>query len=438
MIDNITIISGKWVIPILPKKQILEDHSIIVDGHQIKEILATSAALKKHPNARHLEHSSHVIMPGLINAHTHSPMNLLKGFANDLPLMEWLNNHIWPAESKWADRNFVRDGSELAIAEMINSGTTCFSDMYFFPDETARVAQELGIRAIVGAPILDFPTVWANNIDDYFSRGLEVHDEVRSLSLVDAAFAPHSPYAVSNEALQKVQTYADELNVPIHMHIHETADEIKQGISQFSTRPLSRLNQLGLLNPRMIAVHMTQLTDDEIQLVAETGISVVHCPASNAKLASDRCRVESLIDAGVNVCIGTDGAASNNDLDMLSEIRLCALTAKLGANDASVVDAWTALEMATINAATAINLQHSIGSLEVGKAADLIAIDLNHISTQPVYDVAAQIVYACSREQVSDVWVNGKQLLRNHSLTEIDTQVIIDKAQHWAEKIKHS
>jgi len=435
MNSHIQIISAPWIIPVVPRDTVLSNHSLVIENDQIIDILETEIALQKYPNADHIECATHALLPGFINAHTHAAMNLFKGIADDLPLMEWLNDHIWPAEAKWVSDAYMHDGTELAIAEMLLSGTTCFNDMYFFPDIVAKTAQSMGIRAFVGMILMDFPTAWAQNTDDYFSKGLEVHDETRSLSLVNTTLAPHAPYTVSDAPLKQVQTYADELYIPIHMHVHETEQEVNDAEKQQGKRPLARLHELGLLNPRMMAVHMTQLNDDEIQLCAEQGINVVHCPESNLKLASGHCRVHDLLEAGANVCLGTDSSSSNNDLDMLGELRTASLIAKTIANNAKALPAMQALEMATINGAKALNAQDQIGSLEIGKAADIIAIDLNNIATKPVYDPISTIVYSACREQISDVWVAGKARVRNHTLVDVNLDQILSKADQWANKI---
>lgn len=434
---SLKIISARWIIPVVPSNTVLSHHALVIENGRIVDILATDSAVKKYPTAEHIDKASHALIPGLINAHTHAAMSLFRGIADDLPLTEWLEGHIWPAEAKWVNADFMRDGVELAIAEMLLSGTTCFNDMYFHSDTVARTAQEMGIRAFVGMIVLDFPSNWASDADQYFEKGMQVHDEVRSLSRVNTTMAPHAPYTVSDGPLETVRTYADELDVPIHMHIHETADEVLNAQKTLGARPLARLHQLGLLNPRMMAVHMTQLTDDEIALSAEQGINVVHCPESNLKLASGQCRVADLLAAGTNVCLGTDSASSNNDLDMLGEMRTACLIAKTTANDARALPAWQALEMATINGAKALNVQHEIGSLEVGKSADIVAIDLNHISTQPVYNPISQIVYSASREQISDVWVEGHARVSNKQLQNIDLNQILSNAARWGERISN-
>jgi 5-methylthioadenosine/S-adenosylhomocysteine deaminase len=330
---------------------------------------------------------------------------------------------------------FVRDGSDLAMAEMIRGGITCFNDMYFFPEVTAQQVIRCGMRAMLGMILVDFPSAWASGPAEYLEKGLSLRDEWLNDPLVSFAFAPHAPYSVSDEPLLRVATLAAELDLPIHMHLHETADEIEQSRQQFGMRPITRLKELELLGPGYIAVHMTQLTDEEIALIAQTGASVVHCPESNLKLASGFCPVARLVDAGVNVAIGTDGAASNNDLDMMGEMRMTALLAKAVSGDASAIPARTALRMATLNGARALGLDADIGSLEPGKWADITAIRLDRIETQPLFDPVSDLVYAASRHQVSDVWVGGRRLLKDRQLTTLDIEDISQKARLWREKL---
>ncbi|MDX1250646.1 MAG: TRZ/ATZ family hydrolase [Gammaproteobacteria bacterium] len=431
-----TLIHARWIIPVEPEGAVYEHHSLAMRDGRILDILPTSEAGAKYRSHTVLDLSEHALVPGLVNAHTHAAMSLFRGLADDLPLMEWLNNHIWPAEGAWVSPEFVADGARLAIAEMLRGGTTCFSDMYFFPDETARVVEDSGMRACIGLIVIDFPTVWAGDAAEYLHKGLEVHDRYRDHPLVRTAFAPHAPYTVSNGPLEKIRMYADELDTPIHMHIHETADEIGQSLGHHSERPLRRLDKLGLLSPYLIGVHMTQLTDDEIARYAAAGSHVVHCPESNLKLASGFCPVHKLIKAGINVAIGTDGAASNNDLDMFGEMRSAALLAKAVAGDASAVSAAAALRMATLNGARALGLDGETGSLRPGKSADVVAVHLGGIESQPVYHPVSQLVYATGRDKVSDVWVAGKHLLKDRTLTTLDETAILAKVRQWREKIK--
>ena len=430
-----TLINARWVIPVEPDGLTLDHHSLAVHGGKIVEVLPTKNTAKKYHATETVDLKTHAVIPGLVNAHTHAAMSLFRGLADDLPLMDWLNQHIWPAEAKWVSEAFVRDGTELAIAEMLQSGTTCFNDMYFFPDVAARVCHDAGMRACVGLIVLDFPSVWAQNADEYLHKGLKLHDELRNSELITTAFAPHAPYTVSDAPLEKIRMYADELDIPVHMHVHETAHEVNEGQKLHGMRPLARLAKLGLLGPRLIAVHMTQLEAAEIKTLAQDNVSVVHCPESNLKLASGFCPVHALVQAGVTVALGTDGAASNNSLDMLEEMHIAALLAKGVSQDATAIPARAALRMATLNGAKALGLEARTGSLTAGKAADIAAIDLSAISSQPVYDPVSHIVYATTRNQVSDVWVNGKHLLAKYRLTGMDEAALRDKAIEWHDRI---
>lgn len=430
-----TLIHARWIIPVEPESVTLEHHSLVIDSGRIIDLLPTDLAQKKYKGSSIEILKNHALLPGLINSHTHAAMTLLRGIADDLPLMDWLNNHIWPLEQKWMSEAFVRDGTDLAIAEMIRGGTTCFNDMYFFPDITAKQAVQHGIRASVGLIVFDFPTVWAENSDRYIEKGLALHDELRHQPLITTTFAPHAPYTVSDGPLQKIRTLSDQLDKPIHIHVHETRHEVEQAQQQSGKRPLQRLNELGLVNPSLMAVHATQLTDAEIALLAEAGAHIVHCPESNLKLASGFCPVARCIAAGINVALGTDGAASNNDLDLFGEMRTAALLGKAVAGDASAVPAMTALRMATINGAKALGLADETGSLSLGKAADVIAIDLDHLETRPLYCPVSQIVYAASRKQVTDVWVAGKRLLNQRQLTTINLVELMAKIAQWQQRL---
>ncbi len=430
-----TLIHARWVIPIEPAETVLEHHTVAIQDGRILELLPTEQARSKYRTEQSFELNEHAVMPGLINSHTHAAMSLMRGLADDLPLMTWLQEHIWPAEQQFVSESFVQDGSELAIAEMLRSGTTCFNDMYFFPEMTAQVATQIGMRAVIGLLMIDFPTAWGSGPDEYFEKGITIREQYRNSSLIHTTFAPHAPYTVSDEPLERLQMLATELDLPVHMHIHETATEVSNAITNSGIRPLQRLEQLGLLNPRLAAVHMTQLTNTEIELLAERNVSVIHCPESNLKLASGFCPVHALMEAGVNVALGTDGAASNNDLDMLGELRTAALLAKGVANDATALPAHQALRMVTLNGARAIGLEQQIGSLITGKAADLIAVNLGTLESQPLYDVASHLVYATTRNQVAEVWVNGAHLLRGGELVTLESEKVKRHAKEWQGKI---
>ena len=430
-----TLIHAGWIIPVEPPFDTLKHHSLVIHEGRICDLLPTELAKQRYQASTVENLENHALLPGLINAHTHAAMSLMRGIADDLPLMDWLQNHIWPLEQQWMSEEFVKDGSDLAIAEMLRGGTTCFNDMYFFPDITAQQVQQAGIRATVGLIVIDFPSVWAKDSDEYLSKGLNLSEQLKDSTLCSTAFAPHAPYTVSDEPLEKIRDYAKKLNRPVHIHVHETAHEVEQALEQTGKRPLQRLQELGLVNASLIAVHVTQLTDAEILLLAEAGATIVHCPESNLKLASGFCPVASCLEAGVNVALGTDGAASNNDLDMFGEMRTAALLAKAVANNASAVSAMTALRMATINGAKALGLADEIGSLRVGKAADVIAVDLSSLETQPLYCPVSQIVYAASRQQVTDVWVAGQRLLQNRELTTMNLEELSVKIAQWQQRL---
>lgn len=429
------IITARWIVPIEPAGLVLEDHALVVRDGRILVVQPRAAALEAFPSASRIDRPSHVLLPGLVNAHTHAAMTLFRGMADDLELDVWLKQHIWPAEARWVTADFVRDGTELALLEMLQGGTTTCSDMYFYPDAIARAVADSGMRAVVGMIVLEFPTVWAGSADEYLSKGLAVRDQFKGHPLVSTMFAPHAPYTVADRTFEQIRLLADELEAPIQMHVHETAEEIGTSINQHKCRPLHRLDTLGIVTPLLSAVHMAHLDAGEIALLADRGASVVHCAESNLKLASGMCPVARLMAAGVNVALGTDGAASNNDLDMFGEMRTAALLAKGVAQRADVLPAADVLRMATLSGAQALGLGDRIGSLVPGKAADLICVDLSRPASQPVYSPISQLVYATSRDQVTDVWVAGRQLLEAGQPTVADTAEILARAAAWGEKI---
>lgn len=426
-----TLICPRWTLPVGGAQRVLSEHAVAVDHGRIVAVLPRREAAARYAPAETVELPSHALLPGLINCHTHTAMSLMRGMANDLPLMTWLGEHIWPAEARHVSREFVTDGAALAMAEMLRTGTTCFNDMYFFPDAVAQGAVDAGMRAAVGLIVIDLPTVWAADADEYIDKAVSVHDEFRQQPLISTLFAPHAPYTVADEVLTRVRTLADEMDLRVHMHVHETAAEVRDAETATGQRPLARLQRLGLLNPSLLAVHMTQIDDDEIALSASHGVHVLHSPESNLKLASGLCPVQKLLDAGVNVALGTDGAASNNDLDMLGEMRSAALIGKIAADDAAAVSADAVLHMGTLGGARALGLEDEIGSIEPGKAADLCAIDLDTPETCPVFDPVATIVYSADRKQVTDTWVAGRRLLHERRLTTLDERTIVARADEW-------
>ena len=427
-----TILLPRYLLPVCPRGEVLTGHAVVIEGDSISGIEDRATAIEKFPDAERIELSSHVLMPGLINMHTHSAMSLLRGYADDLALDTWLKDHIWPAEKRWLSPGFVRDGAELAIAEMIRSGTTFFNDMYFFPDVIADAVERAGLRACIGLPIIDLETAWGSGYEEYLEKALDVQAAYKVNDHVMTSLAPHALYTVTDEMLLKISEISALEGVPVHMHLLEVAGEIKHSMTEYGIRPMRRLQDLGLLSSRLIAVHMAHVTWDDIELLAETGVNVVHCPESNLKLASGMCPVSELLKGGVNVCVGTDGAASNNNLDILGELRTAALLAKGVAGDPCVVDAVTAIELVTINAARALGVSDRLGSIETGKLADFCALDLNWPETQPVHHhVSSQLVYSASSRQVTDVWVGGRRLLHDGELTSLDLEEVLEKARRW-------
>ncbi len=429
------LIEAGFVVPVEPHAVVLEDHAVAVHQGVVVAVLPIAEARLRFAPVETVSRPQSAVLPGLINAHTHNPMTLLRGIADDLPLKVWLQEHIWPIEGAVMGPAFVADGITLALAEMLRGGTTCVNENYFFPDVQAAVYKQHGFRARVGLPVIDFPTAWASSDDEYFDKAGEVHDQWRDDPLITMAFAPHAPYTVSDANFERIRMLSDQLDVPVHLHLHETAQEVEQSVQQYGQRPIARLDRLGLFNDRLIAVHMTQLTVGEIHLCAERGVSVVHCPESNLKLASGFCPACALARAGVTLAIGTDGAASNNDLDMFGETRTAAILSKAVAQDAVGLDAFSALRAATLGGARAIGLEHLVGSIEPGKQADLIVVDLSPVETQPLYHVVSQLVYAAGRHQVSDVWIAGQSKLRDRVLVGFDLDAIGANARQWRDRI---
>ena len=429
-----TIIYARWIAPIASTHTVLTDHALVIDAGRIAALLPAAQA-RAIKTDEIVELDNHALMPGLVNAHGHAAMTLLRGYADDYALHTWLNEHIWPAEGKWMSETFVRDGTELAIAEMLRSGTTCFGDMYFFPNIAAQTAHDLGMRAQLHFPVFDFPTAWGRDADDYIHKGLQLRDDFKHSELIAVGFGPHAPYTVSDAPLSRIAMLAAELDCAIQIHVHETQHEVDESIANYGERPLARLSRLGLLGPRTMCVHATALSDGDIELLARNNCHIVHCPESNLKLASGFCPTQKLLDAGINVALGTDGAASNNDLDMFAELRIAALLAKAVAQNAAALPAFEALQMATINSAKALGLDERIGSLEIGKYADVIAIDLSEIENQPLYNPLSQLAYSNSGSRVSHSWISGKPMLANRELTTINLSDLRERVSAWQRKI---
>ncbi|MEY4588592.1 MAG: hypothetical protein RL497_668 [Pseudomonadota bacterium] len=429
------ILHPKWLLPIAPHNRVLEDCSLAVKEGVIVA-LAPRAQIERHWQAGDvLELPQQVLMPGLVNGHNHAAMCLLAGFADDLPLMTWLTQHIWPAEAQWMSEEFVADGSRRAIAEMLLSGTTCFSDMYFFPEVCARVVNESGIRAQITFPLLDFSNPWACDLDEALRKGLDLFDTYKDHPRIRIGFGPHAPYTLSDDSLRRIAILANELQAPVHIHLHETAQEISDSLKNHGQRPIDRINELGLLSPQTQCVHMAHLNEQDIRLLAESGAKVIHCPQSNLKLASGFCPLDQLIKANIDVGLGTDGAASNNDLDLFSELHSAALLAKAVAGDASALNAAEALCLATLGGAKALGLDSQIGSLEVGKQADMIALTLDPLLASPTFHLMSNLVYRPNSHRLNHLWVSGKQLVQEGQLKHLDAEQISQTSQRWQQRI---
>ncbi len=429
------LIEPRWLIPVVPEGAIFTQYAIAISDSAIVAIGPADELSKRYQAEQHIKLPEHALMPGLVNSHTHAAMSLMRGLADDLPLMRWLSEHIWPTEGKHMSAEFVADGVRLAIAEQLCGGVTTMQDMYFFSEIVAETAIAMGMRAVVGAIVLEFPSAYAANADEYFAKGTALIERYQTHPLISVALAPHAPYTVSDASFARIRALSDQHNVRVHCHIHETAGEVADSVAQFGVRPLARLDNLGLLNSRLSAVHMTQLSSDEIQRISDTGVSVLHCPESNLKLASGFCPAQALLDAGVNLALGTDGCASNNDLDLLGEMKTAALLAKGVAGDATALSAARALTMATLGGAKALGLANQIGSLEVGKQADLVAMRFDEFDALPVYNPISHIVYASHRRQVSDVWAAGQARVRGGILLNVDCKALAANARLWGERI---
>jgi len=430
------LITPRWCIPVEPAGTVLEDHAVAVADGRIAAILPRAEAREAFQPSVTIDRPGHVLIPGLINTHCHAAMTLFRGLADDLPLEAWLREGIWPVERRFVSAELVRDGTELAVAEMLRAGVTCFSDQYFFPEIVAETAVDLHIRAVVGTPVVDLPTAWAEDLAEYLNKGTDlVHDRYADHPLISTCFAPHTTRALSDAAFTELRVLADQLDVPVQIHLHESASEVAQSVAATGRRPLERLDDLGLLNASLLAVHAVHVTPDEIRQLAAAGASVAHCPASNLKLACGLAPAAALIEAGVTVGVGTDGAASNNLLDVLAEMRLAAMLAKVSAGDGAAIPAEQALRMATLDAARALRRDHEIGSIEAGKWADLACIDMQRFNTQPLYDPVSQLVYATRADQVSDAWVAGRHLLDRGELTTINRDSIFRRSDEWRRRI---
>ena len=430
------IISASWIFTSDPEGQLLSDYSVVIENDKIIDLTPQSKVFDEYEADNTYQLTDHILIPGLINTHTHAAMSLFKGSADDLPLQEWSNKHIWPAEKEFVNSSFVKDGSILGLSEMIKSGITTFNDMYFFPDATAEAVKELGVRSNIGLVVLDFPTNYATDPEDYLLKGFEFRDKWRNEELITTSIAPHAPYSVSDEAFTLINTYAEELGVNIHTHLHETQWEIEDSIDKYGITPVQRLNNLGIIGPSLMAAHCVYLNEQDMTILAKNKVSIVHNPSSNMKLGSGIADVAKMLKQNLSVSLGTDSSASNNRLDIMEEMRLAALLIKGSTKSPELIPAKEAIKMATINGAKALGLGSVIGSIEKNKKADLVAIDLSAIENQPIYNPISTLVYSSSRSDVSYVWIDGKIKLKEKKLVDIDEERIIQLAKKWQRKLK--
>jgi 5-methylthioadenosine/S-adenosylhomocysteine deaminase len=439
MISVDSIIHAKWLITCEEKNQILLKHALIINKGKIEDILSSEQTKERYESANTEYYPQHAIIPGFINGHTHVPMSYFRGLADDLKLMDWLTNHIWPAEKKWLSSEFVYDASLFAMAEMIRGGTTCFNDMFFFMPDIANAIKISGMRGHVGAHFISFPNNWACDFEEELTKAIEFLEQYKNDPFVTPTIAAHSMYTLTEDSyLLRIKELAEKYNVKINMHVQEPRDEIGIVLQKSNLRPFQRLEALGLCSPRLIAIHALHLNDQDLDIIEKCKPNIVHCPQSNMKLASGSCRVTALQTRGINVALGTDSVASNNDLNMLGEMRTAAFLAKHDTQDSVSLSAEHVLKMATLYGAKALGIDHLTGSLTQGKFADFSAIDLNMIETLPTYHPISQIVYSASRHQITDVWVAGKQLLKNRTLLTLNEAELKSKANHWSQLINNT
>lgn len=431
-----TIISASWIFTSNSKNELLSDYSIVIKNDKIIDLISQDEVFEKYEANEVYQLTDHIITPGLINTHSHVAMSLFKGFADDLPLHDWLNNYIWPAEKKFVNSQFVKEGSILAITEMIKSGITTFNDMYFFPNATAEASKELGVRSNIGLVVLDFPTNYASDPEDYLVKGFDFRDKWRNEDLISTSIAPHAPYSVSDKAFNLINTYSEELDLNVHVHLHETLWEIEDSIEKYGITPIQRLNNLGIIGPSLIAAHCVHLNEQDLSILSSNKVNIVHNPSSNLKLGSGIADVAKMIEQSLNISLGTDSSASNNRLDIMEEMRLAALLIKGKTKTPELLSAFQAINMATINGAKALGLDSLIGSIEKNKKADLIAIDLNSTLAQPSYNPLSTLVYSSSRSDINYVWINGNIKLKAKELVDLDEEKITQIAKSWQKKIK--
>lgn len=432
-----TMIHAGYVMPMTENRVVLTNHAILINEGRITAIIDPAQCTDVTANVVY-DLPDHIVLPGFVNAHTHAPMNLLRGLGADLPLMQWLQTKIWPAEGKLMSPAFCHDGALLAGEEMLASGVTCANDHYFFSADVARGLTKAGMKCSVSAIIIGFPSAMAADDAAYLRCAQELFEEFADNRCVRVTVGPHAPYTVSDTMLLAARDLSEKYNARIHMHVDETQTEIEDSLKQYGMRPIERLHKLGLLNNRFISVHTVHPDDKEIELLAQSGASIVHCPCSNLKLASGFSPVSRMMQAGINLAIGTDGVASNDKLDMLGETRLAAMLGKTVANDTTAMKVTDLLYAATMGGAKALGWDDRIGSIEAGKDADLIAVDLEATDCIPVSDAASQLLYSAGREDITHVWVDGKLVVKKQQSVELRSlsrEKLQNLAKTWQNRI---
>src|SRR5216110_1254797 len=409
---------------------------LVIDDGRIVALAPAASIERDYVAQTRVALPTHVLIPGLVNAHTHAAMVLMRGIADDVPLKPWLEDHIWPQEGRHVSPEFVADGTLHAAAEMLKGGITCANDMYFYPDAAAHAYEAAGMRALIGMPVLDFPTPYASDADVYLAKGFAARDAFKHSPRLAFALAPHAPYTVADETWRKIVMYARQLDLPIHTHIAETKTEVDNARAASGESPVLRLDRLGATGPSFIGVHAVHLQPPDIETLATQQCNVVHYPVSNMKLASGIAPVAALAARGINVALGTDGAASNNRLDLFSEMRIASLLAKVAIGDAGAFPAAAVLRMATLGGAIALGLDREIGSLALGKQADAVAIDLSNLDVLPMYDPISHLLHVVGREQVTDVWIGGERIVDARRLTTIDENAVAARARAWQQRLQ--
>ncbi|NCO68389.1 MAG: S-adenosylhomocysteine deaminase [Nitrospirae bacterium CG_4_10_14_0_8_um_filter_41_23] len=430
------IICGDYVLPMDEGLTVIKDGAIAVSGTDILEVGTSKEILKKYTSEAIIMGEGKAVFPGLINTHTHAAMVYFRGIADDIPLTDWLKNHIWPAENRWLSPEFISDAVELACLEMLKGGVTTYNDMYFYEDAAGKSTKRMGMRAVLGSGILDFPSKSASTTDEYFVNAESFIKNWKGDELITPCIAPHALYTCGPESLKRARHVADKYDIPIHIHLSETRWEVNEIKNRFMMAPVEYLDSIGFLDERVLAAHCVWMTDGEIKILSQRRIGVSHCIESNLKLASGIAPVVKMLNAGVKVTFGTDGAASNNDLNILSEMSTAAKVHKALSNNPTVLDAKTILLMATRWSAEVLGLGDKIGSIEKGKMADIVTINLKKPHLTPIYNVYSHIVYAAMASDVETVMVNGKVVVNEGRLCNADEEEILIKASGWQKKIK--